>query len=168
MGQGRIEIFKEIQGFPMYRVSNFGNIRNKHGRLLRPQLNHNKYPRIGLYIDKNTFRHLFVHRLVAEHFIPNPNNLPQVNHMDGIKTNNAVENLEWVTLSENMIHAYENGLSDQGETHYRSALTNDQAKQIYDLAWSGHRPKDIAQKFGILATSVCNIKYKRSWKHIHK
>lgn len=163
-----MEIFKDIKGFSNYEISNHGNIRiKKTGRIRRASINNGKYRRLGL--TKNGIaQNFFVHRLVAEHFIPNPNDLPQVNHIDGIKTNNNVKNLEWVSNSQNMNHAYGLGLSDQGEKHYHAVLTNSQAKQIFDMAWSGHRPKDIAEKFGVLPTSICNIKYKRSWKHIHK
>ena len=69
-----------------------------------------------------------VHRLVAEFFIPNPLNKPQVNHRDGIKFNNFVENLEWVTQSENERHAVATGLKKSGEDNYLASLTDEQVR----------------------------------------
>lgn len=81
---------------------------NKRGewRELQGGLNRYGYRRVGVGHENAQY----VHRMVAETFIPNPNNLPQVNHIDGCKTNNHVDNLEWVTESENMQHAFRIGL----------------------------------------------------------
>lgn len=92
-------------------VSNKGRIKSvlRDERILKPQINSKGYERIRITIDrvKKSFK---VHRLVAEAFIPNPDNLPQVNHIDGNKRNNVVENLEWVTNKANAHHAIKNGL----------------------------------------------------------
>ena len=94
----------------LYEVSDSGLIRKiKTGKLLKPKLNHKGYERITILIKGN--RYIFrVHRLVAQAFIPNPLNKPQVNHKNGIKTDNRVDNLEWVSNSENIKHAEHNGL----------------------------------------------------------
>ena len=95
------EIYKDIKDLEgLYQVSNFGNIMslNYHmtGRaeLLKPSLDKGGYLHIYLYKDRKR-KFFFIHRLVAETFIPNPDNLPQVNHKDEDKTNNSVDNLEW-------------------------------------------------------------------------
>ena len=106
-----IEKWKDIPNFNgLYQVSNNGNIkRAKDEYIFKKNKNSRGYRIITLTKDKKEYS-LSVHRLVAEAFIPNPNNLPQINHKDGNKLNNKIENLEWCTQSENMKHAYKNKL----------------------------------------------------------
>lgn len=114
------EIWKDIKDFEgSYQCSNFGRIRSldryiphnygsvelKKGQIIIPRLNKNGYLQLGLY--KNSKRkQRYVHRIIAESFIDNPYSYPTINHKDGNKLNNNVENLEWVTYSENNKHAY--------------------------------------------------------------
>lgn len=111
-----------------------------------------------------------VHRLVAEAFILNPDNKPQVNHKDGIKWNNLFENLEWNTISENVQHSYDTGLnvSRKGESHGRCILTETKVLAIRRL----HKinPKisrtNLALKLGVAITTISHIINRRIWKHI--
>lgn len=97
-----MEIFKDIEGYEGYRISSWGKV-SYDGILINPQETKKGYLRVPLY--KNKKRKWFkVHRLVANAFIPNPYNKPQVNHKDGNKQNNSFTNLEWVTDEENKEH----------------------------------------------------------------
>jgi hypothetical protein len=97
-----MEIFKEIKGYEnLYQVSNQGRIYGvKRGKFLRPLLNNNGYMMVNLCKD-NKLKKCLIHRLVANAFIPNPLNLSDVNHRSEIKTDNRVENLEWMSHKEN-------------------------------------------------------------------
>jgi len=105
----------------------------------------------------------YIHRLVAQTFIPNPLNKSDVNHKDGNKSNNSVENLEWNTRKENQVHASINGLIAQGERVAGSKLNKE---QVIDVFNSKGLHKDIAVKFGIGRMAVGKIKRKERWKHI--
>lgn len=101
------EIWKEIQGYEgLYAVSSKGRVKNiDTGKVLKNNINNHGYVRIGLYNGDGKRKWIRIHRLVAEAFIPNPDNLPQVNHKDENKTNNNVENLEWCLASKNIRHS---------------------------------------------------------------
>ncbi len=117
------EEWKPVRGFEgKYEVSNYGRVRSVDhevvcwggsrivsGRILKQRVEHG-YCRVQLSLGKNDCVHKQVHRLVAEAFVANPYGKPEVNHIDGHKTNNCVFNLEWVTSSENSLHALKNGL----------------------------------------------------------
>lgn len=97
-----LEIFKRIKDFPDYYVSTWGRVYNKdHDIYLNPEETTKGYLRVDLYDDNGKKHHKKIHRLVAEAFIENIYEKPQVNHIDGNKKNNSYTNLEWVTDAEN-------------------------------------------------------------------
>lgn len=98
-----LERWKPIQGYENYAVSSWGRVRNGEV-ILKPEEHAKGYLRVDLY-DENGRKHFKVHRLVAEAFIPNPDEKPCVNHIDGNNQNNSVSNLEWVTDRENKAKA---------------------------------------------------------------
>jgi hypothetical protein len=174
------ETWKPTLVNPDYLVSNLGRIKvldrriwnaaNKayslrKGKILTPNNNGSKhYWRIGISSEtgnKSSRRTYQLHRLVAESFIPNPNNLPQVNHIDGNKDNNCVSNLEWCNQSHNLRHAYNNGLisreKESRNCHLRK-LTEEQVSYIkseFDkliLVNRGDKMRfceEMRQKFGL-------------------
>ena len=106
-----MELWRNIEEATNYEVSNYGNIRNtKSGQILNPGVAGNGYKQVSLKMkNSNKFEKRYVHRLVATYWIPNPENKREVNHIDLDRTNNCVENLEWITSSDNQKHKYEKG-----------------------------------------------------------
>lgn len=117
-------VWRKIEGFEYYEVSDNGRVRSlprivpcrgrfitkRGGLILKPGLSGRGYEQVCLWLCNNVSKQKYVHRLVAEAFLPNPNNKPEVNHIDGNKRNNELANLEWVTASENQQHSISMGL----------------------------------------------------------
>lgn len=101
-------IIKKMEDWP-YSVTEDGQVLNKNNKPMCQWTDNVGYKQCNLYKDGKK-KYVRVHRLVAELFVPNPNNLPQVNHIDGNKLNNHYTNLEWVNNSQNTKHAFDNGL----------------------------------------------------------
>ena len=98
-----MEIFKTIKGYPLYSISTEGRIRkNSNRKILTPSKKPNGYMSINLFTNDGRRKKELVHRLVALTFLDNTNHLPEVNHIDGVRDNNHLNNLEWVTHSENV------------------------------------------------------------------
>ena len=106
-----IEIWKPIPSYEtLYEISNNGVVKSLRTGAVKCSSNNGKYKQVTL-TKNGTSKTYKVHRLVAQAFIPNPNNYPQINHIDGNKKNNNAENLEWCTNSVNQIHAYSHNLN---------------------------------------------------------
>lgn len=125
----------------------------------------------GYYLYNTTINakriNLKIHRVIAQAFIPNPENKPQVNHINGIKTDNRVENLEWATAKENITHSFKNGLSSQvGERNARSKFTKEQIIEIKNKMLIGIANKDLCKEYNMSNSNMAAIKIGRRWNHI--
>lgn len=150
-----------------YFVDRDGRVWNKRGKEKAQFINNHGYSHVMIWKDnKGTFK--AVHRFVAQAFIPNPENKPCVNHIDGDKSNNKVGNLEWVTYSENTIHALENGLKipEQGEDVHNAGITNDQAREVCELLMEGRGPQEVSDLTGIPSYTIQSIRSKTGWTSI--
>lgn len=164
------EIFKDIKGYEgAYQISNFGNVRSlKRNILLRQSPDRKGYLHIILY-KNNKSKVGRIHRLVAETFIPNPENKPQVNHKDGNKLNNCVNNLEWVTNSENQKHAFKLHLQTNSGNNNPRARKINQYDSTGKLIKTWNSFYDITKELGINRSSIwrcCVGKYKKSHNYV--
>jgi hypothetical protein len=128
--------YKELDGLSGYYITDDGRV--FHGeRELKTYRDKDSYVLIGITVKRKTTTYK-VHRLVAQAFIDNPDNLPEVNHIDGNKWNNCVDNLEWVSHRENLRHASEKRLFRYGEDHPHSKLSQQEADHIRNLYGTGN------------------------------
>lgn len=122
-----MEEWKDIEGYEgIYQISNLGNVKSlkyHKEKRIKSNKNRNGYLKIGLILNGKR-KHISIHRLVAKAFIPNPNSLPEVNHIDGNKENNKVENLEWNNRKQNSLHAYKTGLRQVTEKQKEASRKN--------------------------------------------
>lgn len=171
-------MFYPLKGYEgLYEIDRKGNIRThnqynaKRTAILKPATDGTGYFRVGLSKDCVLKTHK-VHRLVALQFIPNEENKPQVNHIDGNKKNNSVENLEWCTISENIKHAYKNNLmtARRGELNGNSKLTLKDVEEIRAHAKNANKRyygrKELAKKYNVSEAHIKDIVTKRRdiWK----
>ena len=173
------EIWKSIEGYEgCYEVSNLGRAKSlerkvKHSngntqklkeRILKPRSDKDGYLYVNL-CKKGKVKSRRVHRLVAHAFIPNPENKPCVNHKNGVKYDNRVENLEWMTNKENSIHASKNDLMPKGYRNGNSKLTDAKVRKIKH----GHKgllQREVAVIYEVSQELISRIRLGKTWKHI--
>lgn len=150
-----------------YSVDTEGNIFNKSGKKKATFINNHGYEVVFLW-ENNKAKSHSVHRLVAEAFLPNPENKPCVNHKDGNKANNILDNLEWCTYSENTLHALENNLKvpEQGEDVHNAIISNIQAHEICQLMEKGYRDFEIQKIVKVSRDTLSNIRHGKGWLSI--
>ena len=176
------EIWRDVKGYENeYSVSNSGKIKSKvriynynnlsvqrDKQILNPSFDINGYFVVGLC--KNGFmRTIKVHRIVAIGFLQNPNNLPEVNHIDGDKSNNKVENLEWSTSRDNKLHAFRLGLmvARKGSDCNLAKLTENDILEIRKISINTTlTQREIAEKYGITQQQISKIIRRQRWAHL--
>ena len=144
---------KDILEFDgLYKITEYGEVyklTNNGLKKMKNQIDKDGYSVLNFYFGKKYFGRK-IHRLVAQYYIPNPLNKRCVNHIDGIKTNNHYSNLEWVTHSENMVHATNLGLAkNKGEQNPNAKIKDLQKEQILNLRKEGKKLKEIAKLYGL-------------------
>lgn len=175
-----METWKEIHGYEgMYEVSSLGNIRsvdrlgydgrNLKSKKLKLTKNSNGYYRVSLCKNNICIKE-YVHRIVAKNFICIEHEKKEVNHIDGNKKNNQINNLEWVTSYENSLHAFENGLNKiifaKGSENKGSKLKEWQVIEIKKRYDQGESQGNIAKFFKVSQSRVSAICNKKAWKNI--
>lgn len=161
-----MEVWKTIEGFERYEISNLGRVKsNFANKIMKPHKMPNGYERVSL-TNGFKFYGFYVHRLVAIAFIYNPENKSNVNHINSIRNDNRLENLEWTTPKENTRHSmiYGNNKQD-GELHPNSKLLNSDIKDILENKDNVTQRK-LALKYNVSTATICNIVNKKTWTKI--
>lgn len=178
------EVWKPITGFEcLYEVSNLGRVKSLprirkgvnrsggvsfrcyKGSVLSTTKNNSRYVTVTLFKDGEETPAL-VHRLVAQEFLPNPENKPEVNHKDGDTFNNAVSNLEWCTRKENAIHSTKVLRKNIVEKQPQSKLTEPQVLEIVALSKKNLTQTEIGEAYGVDRTTIGKILSGKHWSHV--
>jgi hypothetical protein len=155
------EQWKPVIGFPDYMISNLGRVKSlKFGKdkILKPYSTNSGYLVVGLMKDGKRYQ-LYIHRLVLEAFVGKPSDGMECNHRNGVKTDNRLENLEYVTHSENVKHAIKTGLIE-------TKLSENQVLEILNMLDAGMTQQKIAERFNISQPAVSQIKNGKLWSHL--
>ena len=161
--------FKHIRDYEnLYSISENAEVFSIQRNIIKKDWKHRDGYRL-ISLTKNKIKtYFYVHRLVADAFLPKIEGKDFVNHKDGNKANNNVSNLEWVTKSENCKHSFEIGLqSNKGESHPMAQLNEEKVKDIRQKFATGqYKRKELAQMFGMERTTIEKIINRKLWKHI--
>lgn len=162
-----MEKWKTITEATNYEISNLGNVRNtKSGQILNPGISGNGYKQVSLrMISSNKFEKKYVHRLVATYWLDNPENKREVNHKNLDRTDNRVENLEWISSSDNQKHKYENGNYKTSNRRVAQLDKNDNIICIFDSVIAAAKAMGGTRQ-GI--DRVCKGAYGRKTAHGYK
>lgn len=187
--QSKKEEWRPVSGFiGLYEVSSEGRVRSLHrtivrkdgkrlfipGKILNAKPNNRGYPKVSM-CHKGTAKEASVHSIVAAAFLPKPpgpmgskRGEYNVNHKDGDKTNNCMENLEYITNLDNVIHARKTGLLDvRGTGNGRAKLDSDSVRKIRTMYAQGHKQVELAAQFSICQTTISRVILRKGWGHIN-
>lgn len=163
------EEWKKHPEYENYLISNQGRVkrlsyvntnnnRRMKEKILAGSLHSDGYIYISILLGNSKYRQISKHRLVAQTFLDNPNNFPEINHKDGNKLNNSVENLEWVTSSDNQIHAVQNNLQPKNIYTYKGKLTKEQRDEIiFRYSTTDISKRKLAKEYNVSHTTICSI-----------
>lgn len=156
-----------ITGFPNYAITDNGEVMNIiTGKALKPGVKKKGYLKVDLY-NASGRKSISIHRLVMLHFSNDQKIGMQVNHKDGNKSNNSIDNLEWATAKKNVAHAVEFGLwTNKGENHKNNKLTEAQVKEIREQLVLVVSHRALSEKYGVAKNNIYEISAKKIWKHI--
>ena len=156
---------ENIKDFEKYSITRDGRVwSSKRNIYLSAGLAGKGYPMVVLWQYGKPYARL-IHRLMAQAYIPNPENKPEVNHKDGDKTNNFLNNLEWATSRENRLHGYKLGLHGSGENHHQAKLKQSQVDYIREQHATGkYTFTRIAKAFGVSTSLISKIVARTKWK----
>lgn len=163
-----METWKTIVGFENYSISNKGEVRNDATGRILSRFPVQGYLMVNLTAKNGVKKLLYVHRLVGQAFVDNPNGYKEINHKNGIKFDNDFENLQWCTRSENIRHAYAIRLMKplKGEKSGMAKLTNEDVIEIRELRSSGILLQELSDLFGVTKSVISNVARHKSWKHV--
>lgn len=155
-------IWRDINGYEgLYKISSNGQVKSLRNQVILKQFpDKDGYYRVNLTNKYGLKKQYAVHRLLAMTFIENPENKTVINHIDGDKQNNQLDNLEWSSISENTQHGYDHGLNPKGEAHYACKLTDEQVmfiKKNYKPRDPYYGAKPLAEMFGVSLSLVSKV-----------
>ena len=158
------EIWKDAIDYPGYQVSNLGRVRDDNG--IRHQWPHKGYWVCKIFVNGVRTR-VYVHRLIATAFVEGKKDGLEVNHKNAIKSDNSIDNLEWVTRSENVKHAYsKNLLSSRGTSNGNSMFSKEEIIAMRSIDYSKITQRRVAKIFGISFQYLNKIVLRKVWTHI--
>lgn len=157
----------------MYEISDLGRVRRiiyncRYGarnltvpKICNPACASNGIVAVTIKWSGVKTKKIIIHREVAKAFVPNPNQKETVNHKNGVRMDNRANNLEWMTLKENISHSVKNGFHTKGIEHWCSKLTPKKVKKIRSSNWSLSK---LSRRFNVSIATIANVKKRKSWK----